>query len=304
MSFFDVEGRSMRVLGLICLSALAGCNGASMPGSSDPAPPTHGLQVKTPDYTLAAGQEKYLCYGLQLAEADDIAVTAFQSYTSAQVHHMEVFHALAPEAPGLNECDGTFKLTWLPIFGGGANAGGLELPSGAGFKLPKDAQLIVQIHLLNATHAPVTQHVVVNMDYAADASAVTPAGIFAFGSMSIDLPAHSTGMQITSSCNLPLNMNVFAAQPHMHYLGTKLEFELGASDTNKQVVYGRDPWQFGGQPIDNWVTPLSAGQFAKVTCTYDNTTDHDVMYGESTTNEMCYLVLFYTPFDRLNGCVN
>lgn len=304
MKSLDAEVKLMRAVSFICLIALGGCSGGSSPSSSDPMPPAHGLQIKTPDYMLAPGEEKYLCYGVQLAEANDIAITAFQSYTSDQVHHMEVFQALAPEAPGLNECDGTFKLTWLPLFGGGKNAGGLQLPEGAGFKLPKDAGLVVQIHLLNATTAPVTQHIVVNMDYAADPTAVTPAGIFAFGSMTIDLPAHSTGMKITSSCNLPLNMNVFAAQPHMHYLGTKLEFEVGSSATSTSMVYGRNPWQFGGQPIDKWATTLSTGQFAKVTCTYDNTTDHDVMYGESTTNEMCYLVLFYTPFDRLNGCVN
>lgn len=296
----------MRVFIVACFVA-AGCGGgggAPMPPSGDPAAPAHGYQIKTPDYSLNAGEEKYLCYAVQLAEANDIAITAFQSYTSDQVHHMEVFHALAPETPGLNPCDGTFKLTWLPIFGGGNNAGGLQLPDGAGFKLPKDAQLLVQIHLLNATQSPVTQHLVVNMDYADDPSSVTPAGIFAFGSMTINLPAGANNMQVTSSCNLPLNMNVFAAQPHMHYLGTKLQFELGPSDSSSQVVYQRNPWQFGGQPIDNWVTNLQQGQFGRVTCTYDNTTDHDVSYGESTTNEMCYLVLFYTPFDKLNGCVN
>lgn len=271
---------------------------------SDPAPPAHGYQIKTPDYNLAAGEEKYLCYSVQLAEASDIAITAFQSYTSDQVHHVEVFQALAAEQPGLNECDGTFKLTWLPLFGGGKNAGGLKVPDGAGFKLAKDATLLVQIHLLNATPMPVTQHIVVNMDYAADATAVTPAGIFAFGSMAINLPAGGTGLQVTSSCTLPLNLNVFAAQPHMHKLGTKLTFELGDSSAASKVVYQRDPWQFGGQPIDNWTSALKQGQFGKVTCTYDNTTNAAVTYGESTTNEMCYLVLFYTPFDRLNGCVN
>ena len=294
----------MRRFVLTCV-VVAGCGGgAAMAPPTDPAPPAHGYQIKTPDYTLAAGEEKYLCYSVQLAEADDVAITAFQSYTSDQVHHMEVFQALAAETPGLNPCDGTFKLTWLPLFGGGKNAGGLQLPDGAGFKLPKDAQLLVQIHLLNATQAPVTQHIVVNMDYAADATTVTPAGIFAFGSMSIDLPSGAANTQVTSSCTLPLNMNVFAAQPHMHYLGTKLEFQLGASETAAPVVYKRDPWQFGGQPIDKLVTNMTAGQFGKVTCTYDNTTDHDVKYGESTSDEMCYLVLFYTPFDRLNGCVN
>lgn len=295
----------MRRYILACV-VLAGCGGSngSKPSSSDPAPPANGYQIKTPDYTLAAGEEKYLCYSVQLAEANDVAVTGFQSYGSDQVHHMEVFQSLGTEDPGLNVCDGTFKLTWLPLFGGGTNVGSLEVPQGAGFKLPKNATLLVQIHLLNATQAPVTQHLVVNLDYAADPTAVTPAGIFAFGSMSIDLPAGKSGIQVTSSCNLPLDLNVFAAQPHMHKLGTSLTFELGDDDKNATMAYQRNPWQFGGQPIDNWVTQLKKGQFGKVTCTYDNTTTNDVMYGESTSDEMCYLVLFYTPFDRLNGCVN
>jgi len=293
----------MRRLALACV-LVAGCGGSGSPASSDPAPPAHGYQIKTPDYTVAAGEEKYMCYSVQLAEASDVAITAFQSFASDQVHHVEVFQALGAEDPGLNTCDGTFKLTWLPLFGGGTSVGGLKVPDGAGFKLPKDATLLVQIHLLNATTQAVTQHLVVNMDYAADPTAVTPAGIFAFGSMSIDLKAGAANQQVTSSCALPLDLNVFAAQPHMHKLGTKLTFELGDDNSASSVVYKRDPWQFGGQPIDNWVTNLKKGQMGKVTCTYDNTTDHDVSYGESTTNEMCYLVLFYTPFDRLNGCVN
>lgn len=293
----------MRRLAIACM-LVAGCSGGGSPASSDPAPPAHGYQIKTPDYTVAAGEEKYMCYSVQLAEASDVAITAFQSFASDQVHHVEVFQSLGTEDPGLTTCDGTFKLSWLPLFGGGTSVGGLKVPDGAGFKLPKDATLLVQIHLLNATTQAVTQHLVVNLDYAADPTAVTPAGIFAFGSMSIDLKAGAANQQVTSSCSLPLDLNVFAAQPHMHKLGTKLTFELGDGNSSSSVVYQRDPWQFGGQPIDNWVTNLKKGQFGKVTCTYDNTTDHDVSYGESTTNEMCYLVLFYTPFDRLNGCVN
>src|SRR5262249_5108351 len=145
-------------------------------------------------------------------------------------------------------CDGggTVKTTWLPLFGGGKSVGGLQLPAGAGFQVPKDAQLLVQLHLLNATQAPVTQKVIVNMDYAADPTSVTPAGIFALGSMTINLPAGASNAQVTSSCMLPKTMNVFAVQPHMHYLGTKLQFELGSAQDSAQMVYQRNPWSFGG----------------------------------------------------------
>lgn len=281
------------------LILVGGCS-----GPSDPPPPAHGFQLQPPRYTVAAGEEKYLCYVVQLNEPADVAITAFESYASSQVHHLELFQTLEAEPAGLRVCDGSIHTTWLPLFGGGKNAGGLVLPTGAGFALPKDAQLLVQLHLLNATNSSVDEKLIVNLDWAADASQVTPAGIFAFGSMNINLPAGATGVQLGSSCNLPKSMNVFAAQPHMHNLGTKLTFELGSDAQSATTVYQRSPWSFGAQPIDDWSMALRQGQFARATCTFDNTTDHSVTYGESTSNEMCYLVLFYTPFDRLGACLN
>src|SRR5262245_14484617 len=171
------------ILALALLAPIVGCGGAS---SDDPPPPAHGSQIKTPNIMLQAGEEKYVCYTVTLAEAADIAVTKFEGFTSAAVHHFEVFETLAPEPSGLFDCgQQIIKQTWLPLFGGGANAGGLTLPAGAGFQLAKDAQLLLQLHLLNAKTEALTTHVVVNMEYAADATTVTRAGIFALGTMNI-----------------------------------------------------------------------------------------------------------------------
>jgi hypothetical protein len=71
-----------------------------------------------------------------------------------------------------------------------------------------------------------------------------------------------------------------------------------------QTAYQRDPWVFGVQPIDQVTMTLNPGDFVGATCTYDNTTAAAVKYGESTKDEMCFFVLFYTPFDHLNGCLN
>jgi Copper type II ascorbate-dependent monooxygenase, C-terminal domain len=287
---------------VIGLGLLGACSGT--PGSMDPAPPAHGYQLKTPDVTLAAGEERYECYTVSLAEAADVAVTQFQSFTGPVVHHYEVFQTLAPEQSGLFDCSQTLiKQTWLPLFGGGVASGGLTLPDGAGFKIPKDAQLLVQLHLLNATPSSATTHIVVNMDYAADATTVTPAGIFALGSMTINLPAGAMGMQVGSMCKAPKQLNVFAVQPHMHKLGTKIVLEHGTA-ASPPVVYQRDPWVFGAQPIDLFSTVVQPGDYIGTECTFDNTTGQTVTYGESTTNEMCYFVLFYTPFDKLDGCID
>ncbi len=289
---------------ILAMATLAGCGGGA-PASNDPAPPAHGYQIKTPDIQLMGGQEEYLCYTVKLDEAADVAVNQFQGYTTTVVHHFEVFQAIAPEQDGLFDCSQQLiKITWLPLFGGGAQAGGLTLPDGAGFKIPKNAQLLVQLHLLNATTAPASTHVVVNMDYVNDPTTVTPAGIFAVGSMNIDLLPNSTGTKVSSSCNLPKPLNVFAVQPHMHTLGTSITLDSGATQAASAMAYQRNPWVFGVQPIDTFTKTFAKGDYVNVDCVYDNTTPNEVMYGESTHDEMCYFVLFYTPFDQLDGCIN
>ncbi len=285
-------------------AALAACGGNAGP-TMTPTPPT-GYEMKTPPLMLDAGEETYVCYTVTLAEAADLAVTEFESTTSAAVHHFEVFQTLTPEQDGLFDCSQTLiKQSWLPLFGGGVGAGGLKLPDGSGFPIPKDAQLLLQVHLLNATTSPVTTAVTVDMTYAADATKVTPAGIYALGSMQISLPAGASAVTVASpTCTLAKQYNVFAVQPHMHQLGTKIAFLHGTSAAAMQTAYQRDPWVFGVQPIDPVQMTLDAGDLVSATCTYDNTTASAVSYGESTKNEMCYFVLFYTPFDHLDGCVN
>lgn len=286
-----------------CLAVLAvGCE--ESPPSGDPPPPAHGYQLKSPALALKGGEEKYLCYTVKLTEPADVAVTRFEAFTTQVVHHYEVFHALAPEREGLYDCtEQQIKMTWLPLFGGGAGAAGLTVPEGAGFKIPRNAQLLVQLHLVNAAQAPSNSSVVINMTYADDANKITPAGIFALGSMNISLDPGATGVKVGSACSLPKELNVFAVQPHMHKLGTRISLQHGADEASAPVVYKRDPWVFGAQPIDPLALKLKQGDFVSTTCTFDNTTSQPVTYGESTQNEMCYFVLFYTPFDRLGGCI-
>ncbi len=294
--------RIVTLASLLCLSAACSDTGSENP---DPPPPAHGYQLKTPQLKLDAGEEKYLCYTLKLSEAADVAVTQMQAFTTSVVHHYEVYQALAPEQPGLWDCtQQQIKMTWLPLFGGGVGGTELSLPKGAGFKIPRDAQLLLQLHLLNAGQTESNSNVVINMTYADDASKITPAGIFAFGTMDINLPGGAKGMNLGSSCAMPKDLDVFAVQPHMHKLGTRITFEHGTGPADAQVVYKRDPWVFGAQPIDPFPIRLKKGDYAKATCTFDNTTGQAVSYGESTKDEMCYLVLFYTPFDRLGGCID
>jgi hypothetical protein len=288
------------------LLIVAACGGAPVTTSNPPPAPGTGYRLQTPSITLAGGEEKYFCFTATLQEAKDIAVVKFAAQTSALVHHFEVFQTLATEQAGLFDCSATLiKQSWLPLFGAGAGASGFALPDGAGFRVPKDAQLLLQLHLLNATAAVAKSTVTVDMTYARDAATVTPAGIYAVGSMQINLPPLTNNVVVNSPhCQLARQYDVFAVQPHMHQLGTRIDFTTSGSEATMQTAYKRDPWVFGAQPIDPVRLTLKAGDFVGASCTYDNSTGAAVAYGESSKNEMCYFVLFYTQFDHLDGCVN
>lgn len=125
-----------------------------------------------------------------------------------------------------------------------------------------------------------------------------PVQIGGFGSMVISLPPHETSV-VTHECNLPSTSRMVALMPHMHQTATSIKLELGASAADAKVVYSRDPWNFDQQTVDTMDTTLTQGQYARVTCTYDNTTEKTITYGESSTNEMCFLGVFWvgTPIN-------
>jgi hypothetical protein len=132
---------------------------------------------------------------------------------------------------------------------------------------------------------------------------VTPAGIWAIGTMGIDIPAGRKGFEITHECTMRRSLDVFAVLPHMHQHGRKMTIWRGPSKDAAQVLFERANYSFDEQNIDALPVRIEKGEHMRVTCTYDNDTDRAIRYGESTADEMCYGVLFYTPFTGLDGCV-
>ncbi|HEX7700378.1 MAG TPA: hypothetical protein VF403_06650 [Kofleriaceae bacterium] len=65
-----------------------------------------------------------------------------------------------------------------------------------------------------------------------------------------------------------------------------------------------NPWEFGNQPIEPLVQTLQAGDSLTSTCHWNNPNSTAVDYGESTDNEMCYFIMFYYPYDHLDGCID
>src|SRR5207342_1099217 len=99
------------------------------------------LRMELPTYELRPGEEKeYFCYTMTLPEDHETVITEVRPIYGKATHHLGVYQTLAPEPDGQFDCPELFKMTWLPIYGGGVESGRLTTPSNAGFRLPGGTQ--------------------------------------------------------------------------------------------------------------------------------------------------------------------
>jgi hypothetical protein len=288
----------VRIGSLVSLVLGAGCS-SSTPVT--PPPEASTFTLTTDKFEVPAGQERYLCYARTLDE--DLAVDRFDYAAPPVVHHVLVARTLTPEPDGLSECDVLFRTSWAPLFGAGKGTAILEAPSGAGYVLPKGTQILVQLHLLNVTDAPVTEQATVKMRRASTASP-SPVSIYAFGTNVLSLPPHQK-TSIVNDCTTEKDVEIFEWYPHMHRLGASLSLEVGPSASELKEVFRIDPWNFDDQQMQAKSLHIPSGSFTRVTCKYDNPADTTVAFGESSKDEMCYLVTFATGAgSELDGCVN
>jgi hypothetical protein len=302
--------RKLGALSMVLVLAACGSDQTSAPpgnpGKMDqmiPDPPAGGQQLLSDVYSIDPGQEKYFCYTFHSPAEAEKAITQVLPAYGKLVHHSALFQTMSPEPEGFFECPTLIKTSWQPIWAGGRNTNGITLPQGVGFKIPANTQYLLQLHLFNTTTAKASERTAINLAYATDSSTLTGAGIFAFGTFSLTIPKGTLGYQKVIDCNVDRDMHVFAAFPHMHQLGTKISLEKGTTMAQAADIYHKDPWVFGDQPMDPVDVMVHQGDYMRATCTWDNMTGADVTFGESTTNEMCFMILFYYPFTDLDGCI-
>jgi Copper type II ascorbate-dependent monooxygenase, C-terminal domain len=251
-------------------------------------PATGELVFRTEPITIEAGGEAYTCFGATLLE--DMVVDGFSKTAQPFVHHAQFFEALIPEPEGISVCKEQFKLTWLPIFLAGNGASEMRFDEGIGHVIGAGTQLVLQMHLFNATDEKGTQQVEIRM-HRASSPDVTPVAPWAIGSSQIHIPPRSVG-KAENVCTMNGPVNLVAVFPHMHMAGRRLNIEVGKSMDAMKPLYTRDPFNFDDQRMEKTNIFLDAGDILHVSCDFTNTTDRELTFGESSTDEMCFFVGF------------
>lgn len=299
--------------------------------STAPDPPTFddGPRLKQPDLTLtmptytskAKDADVYRCFTMRTNEPTDRYVDMIEVVpgNASIVHHVLVFVDTTDVSERLDAAD---PEPGYPGFGGvGSESAELiavwapggepySFPRGFGFRIPKGARVIMQVHYPAGTQGE-TDATSLRMRYST-ALIVRPvliSPVLNQGNMlngPLRIPANTTRL-FRQRYTVPIDVSVFAVAPHMHLIGksTKVWAMTPAKDSIPLISIPH--WDFHWQMAYTFPTLLKIPQGTQLLSevTYDNTSanEHnpsdpprDVRQGEATTDEMILTFFFYTIY--------
>jgi hypothetical protein len=261
--------------------------------------PDQHIAPKTPFKLPATAGDIYTCYGFDVTPAQKRHVTGFMPHVdNAQVvHHILLFQSDVGVSNTPVVCDGTLTIGWRLTAVWAPGGDPLELPPEAGFpeEANKTTHWVMQIHYSNPKGTAETDASGYDL-CTTDQLRPNDADVLAFGSIGFVVPPRCA---FSLACNYSAvfdakPINIFHMMPHMHKLGKALTVEHisgGKSDT----VMDQPAYNFEKQGGFETNFTLKQGDFLRTRCTWNNTTDLPVPWGEKTTQEMCFAFGFYYP---------
>jgi copper type II ascorbate-dependent monooxygenase-like protein len=175
----------------------------------------------------------------------------------------------------------------------------VDMPSGVAFTLFAHQKVRFEMHYINTDGSQTRQATAtVRLDTVAAAAVAQTADLLFYGTAGFFLPPHQMSVVGPDFWTVPAGAKVFALTGHTHRLGTEVTVEKAAgASAAGQVVYGYDNWSWEEPPLEVLSPPVefASGEGLRWTCSYDNTTNQLVTFGESALDEMCFIWAWYYP---------
>src|SRR5262249_55873256 len=158
---------------------------------------------------------------------------------------------------------------------------------------------------INSTDAAVQAMATVDF-FAADPSTIkNEANILFIGTPDVSIPANSMLdiHQFFNPNHASLDVTqakFFAITGHTHKLGTDVKVNVSDSPTGSmKSIYAPNPflWSEPLTEVHNpeFTVPTGSTAGFDFTCSYNNTTNATVKFGESANDEMCFFWAYYYP---------
>ena len=269
---------------LVGITALAACGtdgGGGGGGDDGPTPDAAVTDNWKPliskTWTLAPGGEN--TSDLQISTTDHaMVIGGIRPLAPQGTHHTVLFRGLT----GTNI-----------IYASGVGTNELMFPPGKGMKLAAGESLGLQLHVFNTSDQSITGTSGIEI-LEVDAATVTDeVDVFLPGPKNLSIAPNTSTTQ-SGTCTVTKPYTLFALFPHMHQLGSHFKTTIhtgGADKVIHDATYNFEHQEvISLQPIQ-----MAVGDTITTECTWTNTRSTTVTYGESSTTEMCYSILYRFP---------
>ena len=266
-------------------------------------------------YEVAAeGEDEYRCFVIPTNFPEDRYVTAVENKPGNRhvVHHILVYLDKSGTARKKDGKDGKLGYTsfggpgFVPVGSLGGWAPGLtyqKLPNENGLILPKGADIVIQVHY-HKDGKPETDLSQIGLQFAKGPIDK----MVRWESVDNELISIEPGEknhEVKANVTLPAPITVLDVIPHMHLIGHDMTVTATLPDGTKKQLIQVEPYDFNWQTRYTYKEPLHlpAGTKLDLVAHYDNSSDNPhnpnnppkkVVFGEQTTNEMCFAFFSYT----------
>lgn len=290
-----------RTIACFVALGLLGCgpsdSGPELLRDDIPDPPEGGIQIATPIFEVAPGQEVFMCMRVPFELEHDIFVQSSHVYQAEAGHHTLLFYSQNSEGvnPEPHECDG-FEMTDVRIVTtGSANGAGLDMPDGVVLAVPQNAEIWVQSHYINATNEPRQVQDVINLELIAEADVTQVASTFAQVDLTFALPPQAETTRVID-CKIPHDMTIPWILPHMHEWGKSFKIEILENDEPVFELAGdwfeADRDDFPITELDEYLE-LGPQHTIRTTCNWFNSEPETLLFPQ----EMCATFFPFFPGD-------
>jgi hypothetical protein len=245
--------------------------------------------------------DDYHCFVIPTGMTQDVFVTGFEIEpgVTREVHHATMYtvpliaaqlaDAATPE-PGYT-CFGGPGLVdgglggWLP------GTPPTEYPDGTGVRISTLDAIVLQVHYNMLNGPPEPDQTTLKLRLAS--SVPMEARYIPIADLNMKIPSGNHDYHDTIAIPSPFAGKVWGVLPHMHTLGQTISVKM-----NSQCLLDIPAWNFHWQQGYFFETPTSMpiklGDLITLDCGFNNTTGHDVKWGETTADEMCLAFLYGT----------
>ncbi|MEX2286502.1 MAG: hypothetical protein WD648_05380, partial [Planctomycetaceae bacterium] len=193
-----------------------------------------------------------------------------------------------------------------------------QLPAGYGFKLPKGADVVVQCHYHRNGRVE-HDRLQIGLYFAKNSDAMKAYKGGVIPGRLLAIPAGSASFKVVGSTTASQDCVLHSIMPHMHLIGRQIKVTMKPPEGEKQTLLNIDDWDYNWQETYFLKDPIAvkAGTVLDVEAVYDNSNANPnnpnspprmVIFGEQTTDEMCFVFLGATsdgpgrsPFGRRGG---